>query len=138
MKPDRITIKRIDELLRQGKIRGYKIMGSVDKEKKKSKYGNKKVIVDRIEFDSKKEANRYFELKILKLSGEITNLQLQVEYKFEVGGKKIASYFADFVYEENGKTIVEDVKSSATRKIATYRIKNKLMLALYGIEIKEV
>jgi len=129
--------KQINELLKAGKIRGYKITAA-GKVKKKSKYGNKKVVVDGIQFDSKKEANRYFELKVLKMKGEITNLQLQVEYKFEVGGKKIASYFADFVYNKDGKTVVEDVKSSATRKIATYRIKNKLMKAMYDIEIKEV
>lgn len=135
---DRITVKQLEDLLSKGKIRGYKINGPVEKEKKKSKYGNKEVIVLGKKFDSKKEGNRYFVLHALMLEKKISNLQLQVEYKFEVEGKKIASYFADFVYDEKGKTVVEDVKSAATRKLPVYRIKNKLMKAIYGIEIKEV
>lgn len=134
-----MTMNYIEKQLKAGKIRGYKIIaGGQAKEKKKSKYGNKKVILDEFEFDSKKEANRYFELKVLMLAGEITDLQLQVEYKFEIDGKKIASYIADFVYKKKEVTIVEDVKSTATRKIAVYRLKKKLMKVINNIEIKEV
>ena len=42
-----------------------------------NKYSNQKVVIDNIKFDSKKEANRYLELKIIEKAGEISNLQLQ-------------------------------------------------------------
>lgn len=47
---------------------------------KKNKYSNKKVTIDGITFDSKKEANRYCELKLLQRAGKIKNLQMQVKY----------------------------------------------------------
>ena len=46
----------------------------------KSKYSNRKVNIDGITFDSKKEANRYRELKLLEKVGEISNLVLQPVY----------------------------------------------------------
>ncbi|MBQ2175640.1 MAG: DUF1064 domain-containing protein, partial [Alphaproteobacteria bacterium] len=46
----------------------------------KRKYNNKKIIVDGIKFDSKKEALRYKELKMLEKAGIISNLQRQVKY----------------------------------------------------------
>lgn len=131
--------KHIKQLEKAGLISGYTVSGSTTQEKKKSKYGNKKVVVDGFLFDSKKEANRYFLLKVDQLAGNIKNLRMQVEYKFEVNGNKVASYFADFVYEvvKTGETVVEDVKSKATRRLPVYRLKNKLMKAIHGITIKE-
>jgi len=138
---ERITEKQLERLLRSGKIKGY-VVNNHGKGKNlgKNKYGARKVIIDGNVFDSKKEGNRYFELKIRKCAGEIKGLRLQVEYTFEVERHKIASYFADFVYTvvRSGETIVEDVKSSATRKLPVFRLKKKLMMALHGIEIKEV
>ena len=43
-------------------------------------------------------------------------------------------YVADFVYEDNGDTVVEDTKGMRTKE---YVIKRKLMLYRYGIRIKE-
>jgi len=108
--------------------------------KKKSKYNNKKCVVDEIEFDSIKEAKRYKELKILRKVGAIAFLELQVEYKLEINGEKIGSYFADFVYRESstGILVVEDVKSAFTRKLPVYRLKKKLMKACWDIDINEV
>jgi hypothetical protein len=121
----------------------------------KNKYHAKKVTVDGITFDSKKEYNRYRELKLLERAGVISDLKRQVEYELipaqsesdTVGtrggvhkGKVIeraCKYVADFVYIENGETVVEDVKSDATRT-PEYRIKRKLMLYRYGIKIREV
>lgn len=112
---------------------------AVDKlEEKKNKYGNKKVIIDDIEFDSTKESRRYLELRGRQMAGEISDLRFQREYELIVNGEHIASYLADFEYKENGELIVEDVKSKATRKIPVYRIKMKLMMALYNIKIKEM
>ena len=107
-----------------------------------TKYNNKKVFVDGHTFDSKKEAKRYYELRLLEKTGEIEDLRLQVKYVLipsqRVDGKLVereCAYKADFVYKENGETIVEDTKGFKTKD---YVIKRKLMLFIHGIRIKEV
>ena len=105
----------------------------------KNKYRAKKVTVDGHTFDSKREAKRYGELKLLERSGDIKGLELQRKFPLVVNEQKICSYICDFYYlEQGGGWVVEDVKSPITRKNPTYRIKNKLMKAIYGIEIREV
>lgn len=107
------------------------------------KYGNKKVSVDGIVFDSKREVKRYAELKLLELAGEIKGLELQKDYELIPAqrgpdGKVIeraVKYKADFVYREAGQTIVEDTKGMHTKD---YIIKRKLMLWVHGIRIREV
>lgn len=125
---------------------------------RKSKYGAEKVTVDGLTFDSKKEANRYRELKILEKIGEITNLQMQVKYVLipaqrepdTVGkrggiikGKLIereVSYIADFVYTDvNGNRVVEDVKGyRGGGAYEVFKIKRKLMLYIQKIKVEEV
>ena len=107
-----------------------------------SKYLNRKVTVDGITFDSRREFLRYRELCLLEKAGKIKNLQRQVKFELipsqKVDGKVVerqCSYIADFVYEQDGKTIVEDTKGFATKD---YIIKRKLMLWLRGIRIVEV
>ena len=122
-----------------------------------NKYGSKKVEVDGIVFDSKKEAKRYKELSLLEKAGAIRNLQRQVKYvlipsQYDVidGKKKCVerecSYIADFVYQvpfvegepymtEPLETVVEDTKGFRTKD---YIIKRKLMLHVHGIRISEV
>lgn len=118
-----------------------------------SKYGNRKAYAEGLAFDSKKEACRYAELRIMEKAGVITDLQRQVKFILiptqrepdtvgERGGvhkgkllEKECSYIADFVYWQNGQRIVEDTKGFKTPE---YRIKRKLMLHVYGIRIKEV
>ena len=124
----------------------------------KNKYGNRKVTVDGVAFDSKKEGNRYKELTLLEKAGIITGLRRQVKYvlipaqrefcneiytkgknkgRFRPGKllEKECSYIADFVYIQDGKTIVEDTKGFRTE---AYKIKRKLMLKEYGIRINEI
>lgn len=118
-----------------------------------TKYGAKKVVADGITFDSKKEYKRYCELKLLEKSGAISELQRQVKYILipsqrepntigPRGGvkkgkviEKECAYIADFVYKENGQTIVEDTKGFRTTE---YVIKRKMMLYVHGIRIREV
>ena len=126
------------------------------------KYRNEKVLFDGRLFDSKKEARRYAELKLLEKAGVIQDLQCQVKFELipkqydetptgklytrgeRKGQEKMervlvenaVSYVADFVYTENGKKVVEDVKSSITAKDDTFIIKRKLMLWVHGIKIK--
>lgn len=108
-----------------------------------TKYNNKKITVDGQNFDSKKEARRYQGLLLLEKAGVIKNLSRQVKFVLipsqrDESGKVIereCSYKADFEYEEDGKTVVEDVKGFRTKE---YIIKRKLMLYQYGIRIREV
>lgn len=108
---------------------------------KVSKYKNKKVEYKGMIFDSKKEYLRYLVLEDKWNKGEIKNLKRQVPYilvpSFNLNKKKYREmkYLADFVYEENGKQVVEDVKGIRTD---VYKLKKKLMAYIYQIEIKEV
>lgn len=123
--------------------------------KNKSKYGAKKVEIDGIIFDSKKEGRRYQELKMLQKAGDISGLQRQVKYilipaqrepdtKGPRGGiikgkllERECSYIADFVYKNThtGEWVIEDTKGFRT---AEYKIKRKMMLYFHNIRIKEV
>ena len=107
---------------------------------KTGKYGNKKTTVGDIKFDSKTEARRYEELKVLESMGKITELRRQVKFELvpKQDGEKPVRYYADFTYQENGELVVEDVKSPATRENDTYIIKRKLMLHVHNIRIREV
>lgn len=103
---------------------------------KRSKYGNRKVVVDDIEFASQAESDRYWELKQLRNTGEITDLELQPVYPLLVNGVKVAEYWADFRYrDEAGVLHVEDVKGV---RHPVYQLKKKMVRAQYGIEIEEI
>lgn len=100
----------------------------------RNKYRNKKTEIDGIVFDSRKEAQRYTELKMLQTSGIIKNLQMQVKFLVcpkQNGNNRARYYIADFTYEENGKKICEDVKSPITKKNPVYSLKKALVLAYY-------
>lgn len=111
-----------------------------------NKYGNKKIIIDGIEFDSKKEGLRYKELKLLERAGLITDLKMQTSFElqpsFKKNGKTIRAitYKSDFDYKtKDGRHIVEDVKSKATEKDKVYRLKRKMLQYKYNdIEFKEI
>ena len=108
---------------------------------KRNKYGNTKTYINGVKYDSKKEANRALELAMLEKSGTIKNLKRQVRFEIvpKTETERAVHYLADFVYEENGKLICEDVKSDATRKDKTYIIKRKLFKYLYkDYEFREV
>ena len=111
--------------------------GLKPKRKAMNKYGAKKTVVDGIKFDSGKEAARYRQLCLLQRVGQIRDLQIKVKYQLIVNGVKIGRYTSDFEYEENGRHVVEDVKSKATKKARDYGLRKKLMLAIHGIKIRE-
>lgn len=109
-----------------------------------SKYHSKKVILDGIEFDSKKEAKRYSELKLLERAGQIKDLELQKVFELQPSFKKNnktyrkTTYKADFCYFDNekGKYIVEDVKGFKTE---VYKLKKKMFEYKYqDLELKEI
>lgn len=118
-----------------------------------AKYHNEKTDSLGIRFDSKKEARRYEALLLRLHAGEIRGLKLQKDFTLQEAyttpeGERVRAirYRADFCYDElypdasqpaGWRTVVEDVKSRATRT-REYIIKRKLMLEKYNIEIREV
>lgn len=120
----------------------------------RSKYHSRKTWAFGIQFDSKREAERFMELKELEAKGKIHDIKMQVKFVLipaqkepdtvGVKGGKIkgrtlereASYIADFTYfTKDGTFIVEDVKGVRTPE---YILKRKMMLYMCGIRIKEV
>lgn len=109
------------------------------------KYGNRKIIRDGIEFDSIKECQRYCELMLMQRAGVISDLQTQVKFELlpsqkvefpdGVAKERSVTYIADFVYKQNGLTVVEDTKGYKTPE---YIIKRKLMLYIHNIRIREI
>ena len=120
---------------------------------KRRKYGNVKTEVDGHKFDSKKEAKRYGELKELLKAGKIERLVihprfiLQEAFRDERVGKRKdgtpgtvrqIAYTADFKYHENGRVVVEDVKSPAS-KTTSYVIRKALFLKRYpSVDFREI
>ena len=114
-----------------------------------NKYGSRKVEVNGIVFDSKREAARYQELLLLEKAGEIKDIRRQVKYVLPESTtrkgrgrcvERECAYIADFVYKTilpdgDTLTIVEDTKGFRTKD---YIIKRKLMLSVYGIRIREI
>ena len=105
-----------------------------------NKYRNKKAQIDMYVFDSVRESQRYKELKLLERAGEISNLELQPRFllqdSFKKNGKTFRKieYVADFMYLENGKTIVEDVKGLQTD---VFKLKHKIFEKVYlDLELK--
>ena len=92
-------------------------------------------------FDSKKEANYYTKLKILRDVGNISDLELQKKFilqdKFILNGKtyRAITYIADFVYKDDKGMHVVDTKGYRTE---VYKIKKKLFMKKFGIEIEEI
>jgi hypothetical protein len=101
-----------------------------------NKYRNEPVTVDGHRFQSKREARRYAELKTLEKAGTISNLELQPRFPISVNGVHVCAYYADFCYvDSQGRRIVEDAKGLKT---PVYRLKKRLVEALYEIVIQEV
>lgn len=108
-----------------------------------SKYNSIKATIDGITFDSRKEANYYCELKMLRMAGVVKDFDMQVPFTLLDGykrkGKAVRGikYYADFVvtYVDGHKEVV-DVKGVRTD---VYKLKKKLLLAKYPeIDFREV
>lgn len=105
---------------------------------KRSKYGNRKTVLDGITFDSKAEADYYAALKIREKAGEVSAVERQKPFLL-LGprGELIATYKADFVFIDHilGCQRVIDVKGFSTD---VFKLKRKMMRALLGIEVEIV
>ena len=113
--------------------------------KRKPKYKNRKVEVDGIKFDSKKEAKRYGELKLLEKAGEISDLQCHPKFDLVINGQKIlitsdrykngrqAKYSPDFRYtcQKGGGFIAEDVKGGRATKTEAYKLRAAIFKVAY-------
>ncbi len=99
-----------------------------------NKFGAKRTTVDGVTFDSRREANRWLELRLLARSGQITDLERQPAFvlldDFVYRGRKVRgiTYRADFRYKMGGQDVVEDVKGFLTKD---YQLKKKLFLAKF-------
>lgn len=121
----------------------------------KNKFNNRKIVFQGETYDSQLELSRFIFLSNREKEGEITNLRRQVEYLLipaqygteikhlktkdkvvKVLLERSCSYIADFVYERNGKVIVEDCKGSKYIITADFKIKKKLMLWVHQIQVK--
>lgn len=108
-----------------------------------SKYHAKKVVNEHGRFDSKKEYERFLQLRSMEQMGVIKDLRRQVKFELLPSQKinsqvveRAVSYIADFVYvNSKGEEVVEDSKGFRTPE---YIIKRKLMLFFHGIKISEV
>lgn len=150
--------KHLNATIQAGRNVGERIENPEQPKKKPTKYRNRKVYVYStgvalyekdsrygdvvMVFDSEKEFRRHQELKILERQGKISALRRQVPFLIqdacERDGEKIAAIFykADFCYEEDGKSIVEDVKGfdEKTQKYITtkdFNLKWKLLKYRY-------
>jgi len=103
--------------------------------RRKNKFSARKTVFDGEVFDSAKEARRYAELLFLQSTHAIAHLRRQVCYELQPamvdgnGDKQRAiTYTADFVYQRDGKTIIEDVKSPPTAKSESFRVRWRMLL----------
>lgn len=136
----------------QAQVMAKMAVQEVQKQQKRSKYGNRKVVRDGIKFDSEREAARFAELKVLRSMGKIRDLRLQANFTLVEGyttieGERIKPmvYRADFTYERATEPDytgvvhwlreVEDAKGMKTKD---YLLKKKLMQDKYNITIREV
>jgi len=106
---------------------------------KPSKYRAKRVTGrdDGLTFDSQAEAAHYDMLRLKLRAGQIIDrITLQPRYDLVVNGVKVATYIADFAYHDGqGRLHVVDVKGVRT---PLYKLKRKLVEALYGFTIEEI
>lgn len=112
---------------------------------KRPKYGNRRVVVDGITFDSIAESKRWQELRQMEEEGLISHLERQPRFNLRSGTNPVrypsgrqAFYKADFAYFDGNKRIVEDVKSKAT-KTDVYKLKRAIVEAMHpAVTITEV
>lgn len=106
-----------------------------------SKFKNQRCEYQGQSFRSKRELQRFLILQNDLSLGVISDLRREVPFelapKVMLDGrcKPALRYFADFVYNRGGVTVVEDAKGVQT---PVYRIKKHLMKTVHGINVKEV
>lgn len=105
-----------------------------------SKYGNTRSEYNGRVFASKHEAKWAAQLDLMRFAKDPRQKVALIEYQFRmplnVNGQKIADYVADFRVTFADKHVeIWDAKGMRTD---VYKLKRKLVKALYGIDIVEV
>lgn len=96
------------------------------------KYKNKITFVGKYRFASRAEATRFKELCLLIKAKKIAKIKLQPKFPIDYHGQKICTYVGDFLYEEDGVMVCEDVKGFET---PVFKIKWKLVKICYPYTI---
>ena len=103
---------------------------------KRNKYKAKPVVTgDGIRFASQKEFGRFLYLRGMERGGAIRGLELQPRFDIRIEGKFCGFYKADFAYFADNKRVIEDVKGMKT---PVYRLKKKIIEAMYNVDIVEI
>ena len=108
-----------------------------------SKYHNKKVFYGDILFDSKKECNYFYKLKLMENTGMIKDLKRQVPFEliptYKINNRTVRKmqYIADFTYitTNDNKLHIVDTKGYRTE---VYKLKKKIFEYKYKMEIEEI
>ena len=122
-----------------------------------NKYGNKRFVADSVQWDSKKEYQRWLVLRQAEADGLISDLERQPKFELIPAIKETyikhlktkdkvcervvqlaCSYTADFRYVKDGKVVVEDVKISPKMLPPEYILREKMFRAKFGFSIKRV
>lgn len=93
-----------------------------------TKYHAQKITIDGERFDSKGEADRYCQLKLLERARVVQSVSRQPRFVLCVNGDEICELVGDYAYFENGRQVIEDFKGVMT---PVFRLKRKLFRALY-------
>lgn len=103
------------------------------------KFNARKAQVDGYTFDSKKEAKRYEQLRLMERAGDIRDLKVHQAFPLDVNGNRVCTFKPDFVYRNRHGFVVEDVKGyKKGPAYQHFRTKAKLFEAIYGIRVIEV
>lgn len=94
---------------------------------KRNKYNAQPCEFNGMRFASKAELARYGELRLLEMTGHITNLECQPVLELPGGVK----YRADFRHVEDGRTVITEVKGGKATQTAAWRNKWKQAKELY-------
>lgn len=130
-------------VLRMSEAEWARRLGPIRKTIARNKFHAVKTTVDGLHFDSKKEARRYQELRLLQMAGEIGTLDVQPKFDlFAFSGAwshgftrspmaLIGHYTADFrIVYATGEIVIEDVKSEPSKTTA-YRLRKRIFEANY-------
>lgn len=113
--------------------KGAKLGAQACRTSNQNKYNAKRVEINGVQFDSKKEAQLYQKLENLQRMGIISDLQRQVRFELVPKQKdeRAVHYVADYVFKEGDKHVVADCKSAMTKKLPVYVVKRKLFKWCY-------
>lgn len=129
-----ITPKTAPTCCQPARASGITLEGGEEKPRRQ-KYGNRRVEVDGMKFDSQHEAQVYAELMLRVRAGALKVVLRQVAFDLPGGIR----YIADFMtIDHENRVTVYDAKSEITRKNRVYINKKKQMLACCGMEIIEI